>query len=265
MEFDQRQYTQPKNFSGERPWQEVPWLQQEKPSWFAFPSPFQQAKKSHSLSSWVPSVARPKSSQPSRAVRNNEFPAKVQRRLLPKTESFWRYYHYHWLDKEIFFSMNKLSIAGMVAGLMFLGALFFISGFLLAFSLYGVSVPKTIMNPLNAELTGHRPSSNAFVPTHKPSALRSAATVPSQYARVGGVAVVQAPHLPSQGVVPQPMAPVPSPPPSPQQDYALGYSGNYGKGSYAATPAAPTNAGAYPVYQPPSPVPYAPPGPYAPR
>lgn len=43
----------------------------------------------------------------------------------------------HWCNEELQFSMNKISIAGMVFGLMVLGTLFFVGGFLTAFIFYG--------------------------------------------------------------------------------------------------------------------------------
>ena len=95
--------------------------------------------------------------------------------------------------------MNKLSIVGMVAGLMFLGALFFISGFLLALNLYVLpnhQVPVAAIAEVNPH---HRASPNALSAAHRPTAKAPPpATVPHQYANVGGVTMMTPPHKPTQ-------------------------------------------------------------------
>ena len=157
--------------------------------------------------------------------------------------------------------MNKLSIAGMVAGLMFLGALFFISGFLLALNLYILpshQIPSQIMGAP----APHRASPNALSASHKPTPPYSPATAPQQYASVNGVTMVNPPHMPTarpvqpqnqgqsqnQGVYqqqqpvyqPQVSAPQPYPDPqyyAPQPNAPAPNQGYYGAPAQYALPA----------------------------
>lgn len=46
-------------------------------------------------------------------------------------------YTYNWLLEELSFSMNKISLAGLIVGLMVLGSLFFVIGFLAAIATFG--------------------------------------------------------------------------------------------------------------------------------
>lgn len=46
-------------------------------------------------------------------------------------------YFYYWLLEELSFSMNKISLAGLIIGLMVLGSLFFVIGFLAAVATFG--------------------------------------------------------------------------------------------------------------------------------
>ena len=128
-------------------------------------------------------------------LKNEGYKSKTSSRLL------FASYKNNWLDKELFFAMNKLSIVGMVAGLMFLGTLFFISGFLLALNLY--VLPNHQLPTLAvAAVTPHRASPNALAATHKPTPARPA-TVPHQYSNVGGVVMTNPPHKPTQTPVQQ--------------------------------------------------------------
>lgn len=54
-----------------------------------------------------------------------------------------------WIDEELTFSMNKLSLVSLVCGLMLLGVLFFITGFLVALS---TVVPKQPEQPTSAAI-----------------------------------------------------------------------------------------------------------------
>ncbi|CAO5681768.1 MAG: hypothetical protein HEEMFOPI_00608 [Holosporales bacterium] len=46
-------------------------------------------------------------------------------------------FYKNWIREELYFSMNKISLAGLFFGLMFLGSIFFMIGFLVAVNLYG--------------------------------------------------------------------------------------------------------------------------------
>jgi hypothetical protein len=46
-------------------------------------------------------------------------------------------FYKNWMKEELYFSMNKISLAGLFFGLMFLGSIFFLIGFLVAVNLYG--------------------------------------------------------------------------------------------------------------------------------
>ncbi|MBP9753015.1 MAG: hypothetical protein KBD31_04325 [Proteobacteria bacterium] len=46
-------------------------------------------------------------------------------------------FYKNWIKEELYFSMNKISLAGLFFGLMFLGSVFFMIGFLVAVNLYG--------------------------------------------------------------------------------------------------------------------------------
>ncbi|RZI46875.1 hypothetical protein [Candidatus Finniella inopinata] len=205
-----------KKFQDPIQWHDTPWVSHEKPGWFAFAPPFQepierparfgilssrdQTEDSLFLS-YPPSrpEPRPRSTHPIR--RSIAKANSGERSPLSLTA-----YKNNWLDKELFFAMNKLSIAGMVAGLMFLGALFFISGFLLALNLYILpshQIPSQIMGAP----APHRASPNALSAAHKPTPPYSPATAPQQYANVNGVAMVNPPHMPTA----RPAQPQPQP------------------------------------------------------
>lgn len=52
----------------------------------------------------------------------------------------------NWIEKELYFSMNKLSFLVLVIGLFFLSSLLFITGFLVAVNIYDIGAPKS--NPM---------------------------------------------------------------------------------------------------------------------
>ncbi len=111
-----------------------------------------------------------------------------------------------WIDEELFFAMNKLSLLGLVIGLMFLGTLFFLSGFLMAVNLYGIGAPKTevqlaaaqSLNPQHMPTPGY---TQAQAQMHAPVGFQANkdinAPLNPHYASVGGVAMVPSPRLPS--------------------------------------------------------------------
>ncbi len=125
-----------------------------------------------------------------------------------------------WIDEELFFSMSKLSLLGMVIGLMFLGALFFLSGFLMAVNLYGIGAPKTeahlaaqgqSFNPQHMPTPGY---TQGHAQTHNPAGFQANrdinASVHPHYASVGGVAMMPSQRLPSNMNHHQKHASVPS-------------------------------------------------------
>lgn len=50
----------------------------------------------------------------------------------------------NWIEKELYFSMNKLSFLVLVIGLFFLSSLLFITGFLVAVNIYDIGTPKIL-------------------------------------------------------------------------------------------------------------------------
>jgi len=110
-------------------------------------------------------------------------------------------FYHNLIKEEIAFSMNKLSLTALLGGLMFLGALFFVSGFLVAVNVY---TAKSLPNIIPSEVQAHNPLAK---PSHAPSANPGASIsrasqqpqymVPPQFATVDGVSMVQQPRLPS--------------------------------------------------------------------
>ncbi|MCX7338543.1 MAG: hypothetical protein NTX76_04610 [Alphaproteobacteria bacterium] len=119
-----------------------------------------------------------------------------------------------YIQKEIFFAMNKLSITALITGLMFLGALFFTSGFLMAFNLYGMG--GGVARPETLAAAQHLPSANIVAQRRLASAPavnqnltnqndnRRPSKVAAPYAVIGGVNMVPNPHLPSAMIQPRP-------------------------------------------------------------
>lgn len=119
-----------------------------------------------------------------------------KRSYLQESFSFLTTFKHQWIDEELFFTMNKLSLLGLVITLMFLGTLFFLSGFLMAVNLYGIGDPKgqAQMASLNQP---HTPTPGYIQGRHQPTVVKGAAKVAPQYATMGGVAMVPQPRLPS--------------------------------------------------------------------
>ncbi len=104
-----------------------------------------------------------------------------------------------WIHEELYFSMNKLSLFAMIIALMFLGALFFTSGFLMAVNLYGIGSPAK-MDATSISLPDHMPTKGAS--SQNPVDPKGP-NVPSQYANVSGVAMVPNSRLPSSAQHPK--------------------------------------------------------------
>lgn len=146
---------------------------------------------------------------------------------LQESFSFLTIFKHQWIDEELFFAMNKLSLLGLVITLMFLGTLFFLSGFLMAVNVYGIGDPKgqaqmASVNP------SHMPTPGYIQGHHQPTVIKNKQEkVAPQYATVGGVSMIPQPRLPShmqqqqkpQHVVPQPVRSVAAAPAYPAQQY----------------------------------------------
>ena len=52
----------------------------------------------------------------------------------------------NWIEKELYFSMSKLSFLVLIVGLFFLSSLLFITGFLVAVNIYDIGAPQNLYN-----------------------------------------------------------------------------------------------------------------------
>ncbi len=121
-------------------------------------------------------------------------PLKPHTFLNSKKQGSLRRWSREWIHQELYFSMNKLSLLAMVIALMFLGALFFTSGFLMAVNLYGIGAPiKTDASLVS--LPDHMPTKGAVAQNPVDSSRNP--TVPSQYTNVSGVAMVPSSRMPT--------------------------------------------------------------------
>ena len=196
-------------------WQQSPWTTHEKPDWFTLSPPSPKIYKKKNLLSFIFSSPQKQnywgalSQLQSERLKKRTLKSPVTSQHRPFSYTRAAYYKYHWVNKEFLFAMNKLSIVSMIVGLMFLGALFFISGFLLAINLY-VSGPHLPTLKTVSEIPNHRASAHALKAAHRPTP--PSATVAQQYASVGGVSMVPPSHKPTQSVAPTPLYPQPQPP-----------------------------------------------------
>ncbi|CAO4841349.1 MAG: hypothetical protein CNLJKLNK_01117 [Holosporales bacterium] len=103
-------------------------------------------------------------------------------------ELFQKEWHETWINQELNFSMNKISVAGLLFGLMFLGSVFFLIGFLVAFNLYShntgntavTQVYRSVMPSQTAVISG----TGGMAPNaqHVPSgSLQSVSRAPSSF------------------------------------------------------------------------------------
>lgn len=98
--------------------------------------------------------------QPNIRQKMAEKPEKTD--LLKRIQSQWYNAWYKtWIKEELNFSMNKISMAGLLFGLMFLGSVFFLIGFLVAVNLYGTKhvagpelQPRSLIPSYGAQLAG---------------------------------------------------------------------------------------------------------------
>ncbi|MES2252674.1 MAG: hypothetical protein V4482_03210 [Pseudomonadota bacterium] len=84
--------------------------------------------------------------------------------------------HTNWIEKELNFSMSKLSFLVLIVGLFFLSSLLFITGFLVAVNIYDIGSPKHSQMPLINLPTFE----NAHLPTVPTIAMPNAASVAQQ-------------------------------------------------------------------------------------
>ncbi len=140
-------------------WNTAPLQPQMKPQYFQPPpepvynQPFNaQQQPRYASQAWQ----APESS-PFVYFGDNEQNTQRHERVKPKKEqttiyNFLERFKKDWTTEELNFSMNKISMAGLIFGLMFLGSLFFLIGFLVAVNLYDhkpdpVCIPPKIYMP----------------------------------------------------------------------------------------------------------------------
>ncbi len=186
--------------------------EQFRPAWFHFSSgPSEQPRAANVFHSQqaeevVVDILHPPKRKSSESRVYTASPKPTARSIsYTRDQSFLALCKRLWIDEELFFAMNKLSLLGLVVGLMFLGTLFFLSGFLMAVNLYGIGVSKT-----EAQLAAaHSLNSSQHMPTpgyiqgqiQSPAGFQANrdinAPVHPHYASIGGVAMVPTPRLPS--------------------------------------------------------------------
>ncbi|CAO5677182.1 MAG: hypothetical protein HEEMFOPI_00707 [Holosporales bacterium] len=125
--------------------------------------------------------------------------------FLKGVELFQKEWHETWIKQELNFSMNKISVAGLLFGLMFLGSVFFLIGFLVAFNLYShnagnsavAQVYRSVMPSQTAVISG----TGGAAPNaqHVPSgSLQSVSRVPSSFnAKVNASSSFEKARVPS--------------------------------------------------------------------
>lgn len=124
-------------------WNVAPLQPQIKPRSFQEPieplynQPFNAPQQPH----YAPQAWQAPEDSPVVYFGGNEHRAQ-QNKQVKKTKEKTTIYHFlerskkNWTTEELHFSMNKISMAGLIFGLMFLGSLFFLIGFLVAVNLY---------------------------------------------------------------------------------------------------------------------------------
>jgi hypothetical protein len=131
---------------------------------------------------------------------NGPVPLKKRAPIHPQKQSSFKRWSREWIHEELYFSMNKLSLLAMIVALMFLGALFFTSGFLMAINLYGIGTPgKTEASLIS--LPDHMPTKGAVA--QNPVDGKST-NIPPQYTNVSGVAMVPAARMPTSAQAKEP-------------------------------------------------------------
>lgn len=96
-----------------------------------------------------------------------------------------------WIKEELNFSMNKISMAGLLFGLMFLGSVFFLIGFLVAVNLYGAKhvvgpevQARSLIPSYGAQLAGRtgQPMNAQYIPVNNmPYKNQNTAHIPTSF------------------------------------------------------------------------------------
>jgi len=154
----------------------------------------------------IKSSAKPKAKSQAQSLA--KLPGKGTGAVVIKTPNeyflaFCKYYKHHFIDIEVSFVMNKLSIASIVCGLMVLGGLFFGSGFFLATKI-GFQNPIIITNqtqgPLpvkkSAHKSNHPPSPYALLRNHQ-NIKQPPVNMANRYQNRSGVVMQYPKHVPS--------------------------------------------------------------------
>jgi hypothetical protein len=192
----------------------------------------------------------------------------------------------NWIEKELYFSMNKLSFLVLVIGLFFLSSLLFVTGFLVAVNIYDIGAPKYSQMPTTTLPTievphvtapmialPNAPSVSSVMPSALPTIAPPATPNPNimktgtQAQRMADVPMVDTAHMPSiYAQLPvQALPPTPQPMPQsgghyiqPQQAQVVQHVPTQAPVQQQPMQAAPVQA---PVHHQPSPQPYYPPPP----
>jgi hypothetical protein len=149
-----------------------------------------------SISRHSPESYRPQSqfnragSQPPIRQKLEEKPEKID--ILKSIQHQWYNAWYKtWIKEELNFSMNKISMAGLLFGLMFLGSVFFLIGFLVAVNLYGgkqlvgpESQTRSLIPSYGAQLAGRtgQPMNAQYIPVNNmPYKSQNTAHIPTSF------------------------------------------------------------------------------------
>ena len=129
------------------------------------------------------------------------------------TNEWYKTWYFTWIKEELNFTMNKISMAGLLFGLMFLGSIFFLIGFLVAVNMYGGKPvtfqaqqhPRSLLPSHSAQLSGRigHPMNAQYQPSgfrQHPSSFshNGNARTPSSFQQQGQIAVENTkPRMPS--------------------------------------------------------------------
>lgn len=214
-------------------WKDDPYAQYEqfRPEWFNFTTPPEEKAVNSRLYKEKESVIEMDSFKAAgkKAYGAYSVPPKPTRSksYFQESSSFLNLLKRQWINEELFFAMNKLSLLGLVITLMFLGAVFFLSGFLMAVNVYGIGDPKAQAQMASVN-PSHMPTPGYAQGHHQPTVIKAKQEkIAPQYATVGGVSMIPQPRLPShmqqqqkpQPMVAQPVRSIVAAPAYPTQQY----------------------------------------------
>ncbi len=126
---------------------------------------------------------------------------------------FVQNFYANWIEKELNFTMSKLSFFALIIGLFFLSSLLFITGFLIAVNVYDIGTPQKIASSLQSSnyplpnLDGSMPQmgmpqvnaqqmAGTLPSTPRPDLMKN--SMDMQNARIGDVVINQMERLPSK-------------------------------------------------------------------